>query len=312
MNIQILKRDGRKVNFDSTKITNAMRAAISEVQAEYSEGEIVKLTKLVIDKIESTNLAEISVEKIQDLVEHTLVENDHIKAYEAYRLYRITRTEIRESNTTLMKEFKDITFKDAEEVDSKRENANIDGNTAMGTMLQYGTTSSKKFAMDYILNEESKKAHAAGDIHIHDLDFGPIGTLTCCQIDIKELFKGGFSTGHGFVREPNDVVSYAALAAIAIQANQNDQHGGQSIPNLDYGIAPGVLKTYQRLYKDELETVLEARYDLSMEKIKELIKLLPALTTIEPSNEEIEMILKFLVEFLNDENFKVETTDIKE
>ena len=312
MNIQILKRDGRKVNFDSTKITNAMRAAISEVEAEYSEGEIVKLTKLVIDKIESTNLAEISVEKIQDLVEHTLVENDHIKAYEAYRLYRITRTEIRESNTTLMKEFKDITFKDAEEVDSKRENANIDGNTAMGTMLQYGTTSSKKFAMDYILNEESKKAHAAGDIHIHDLDFGPIGTLTCCQIDIKELFKGGFSTGHGFVREPNDVVSYAALAAIAIQANQNDQHGGQSIPNLDYGIAPGVLKTYQRLYKDELETVLEARYDLSMEKIKELIKLLPALTTIEPSNEEIEMILKFLVEFLNDENFKVETTDIKE
>lgn len=95
----------------------------------------------------------------------------------------------------------------------------------MGTMLQYGSTVSREFSKAYLMKRKFAEAHDNGDIHIHDMDFMPMGTTTCCQIDLGKLFKGGFSTGHGKIREPNDIMTYAALAAIAIQANQNEQHG---------------------------------------------------------------------------------------
>ena len=126
----------------------------------------------------------------------------------------------------------------------------------MGTMLKYGSESAKQFYEMFILNPAHSEAHRNGDIHIHDLDFLTL-TTTCCQIDIQKLFRGGFGTGHGFLREPNDIASYAALACIAIQSNQNDQHGGQSIPNFDYGMAEGVKKTYRRLYRQNLSRALE-------------------------------------------------------
>lgn len=115
----------------------------------------------------------------------------------------------------------------------------------MGTMLQYGSTVSKEFAKAYLMKPKFAEAHDNGDIHIHDLDFWPMGTTTCCQIDLKKLFKNGFSTGHGFLRPPKDIMSYTALAAIVIQSNQNDQHGGQAIPAFDYYMAPGVLLTFK-------------------------------------------------------------------
>ena len=117
--------------------------------------------------------------------------------------------------TSLMEIYKDLTFKDAKDNDIKRENANIDGDTAMGTMLKYGSEGAKQFNKLFVLRPEHAKAHEEGDIHIHDLDFLTL-TETCCQIDLIKLFKGGFCTGHGFLREPNDIASYSALAAIAI------------------------------------------------------------------------------------------------
>lgn len=156
-----------------------------------------------------------------------------------------------------MKAIEEITFEDAEDADIKRENANINGNTAMGTMLQYGSTVSKEFCKTHILKPEHSFAHDNGDIHIHDMDFLNMGTLTCCQIDVKKLFNGGFSTGHGFLREPQDIISYGALAAIAIQSNQNDQHGGQSIPFFDYGLAEGVYKTFKKFYIGNLAKALK-------------------------------------------------------
>ena len=138
----------------------------------------------------------------------------------------------------------------------KRDNANIDGNTAMGSMLQIGTAGAKAYNAAYLLTPEQAKAHREGDIHIHDFDFYSL-TTTCTQIDILRLFHGGFSTGHGFLREPKSIGSYAALAAIAIQSNQNDQHGGQSIPNFDYGMAEGVAKTFARAYAAKLAESME-------------------------------------------------------
>ena len=115
-------------------------------------------------------------------------------------------------------------------------------------MLQYGSTVSKEFCKTFVIKPEHAQAHDCGDIHIHDMDFLNMGTLTCCQINLDKLFDGGFSTGHGFLREPNSIMSYGALAAIAIQSNQNDQHGGQSIPFFDYSLAKGVYKTFRKSY----------------------------------------------------------------
>ncbi|MBQ9092058.1 MAG: anaerobic ribonucleoside triphosphate reductase, partial [Anaerotignum sp.] len=185
-----------------------------------------------------------------------LIDHGYVRTAKAYILYRAERTRVRNMNDRLMKTFEDITYKDATDSDIKRENANIDGNTAMGSMLKYGSEGAKHFYESYVLNPKHSEAHRNGDIHIHDLDFYTL-TTTCCQIDLLKLFKDGFSTGHGVLREPNDIASYASLACIAIQSNQNDQHGGQSIANFDYGLAPGVRKTYIKRYRSNLASLIE-------------------------------------------------------
>ena len=238
---RIRKRDGREVPFNIEKIAGAIfKAAQAVGGSDYDTA--LALACEVAEKIEeqSREAGRIpAVEDIQDMVEKVLMERGHARTAKEYILYRAERTKVREMNTKLMKVYEDLTFKSASENDLKRENANVDGDTAMGTMLKYGSEGAKQFYELYVLDPKHSEAHKAGDIHIHDLDFLTL-TTTCCQIDIIKLFKGGFSTGHGHLREPNDIQSYAALACIAFQANQNDQHGGQSIPNFDYGMALGV------------------------------------------------------------------------
>ncbi|TCO68822.1 anaerobic ribonucleoside triphosphate reductase [Marinisporobacter balticus] len=264
---KIKKRDGRIINFAPSKITAAIFKSAHEVakeegkEASYGVAESVTQEAVaLLNKKYVNNIP--TVEQVQDIVVKVLIETGHAKTSEAYILYRADRTRRRESKTRLMKTIHNITLKDAKESDTKRENANIDGNTAMGTMLQYGSAVSKEFCKTHMLKREHALAHDNGEIHIHDLDFFNMGTLTCAQIDILELFKGGFSTGHGFLREPQDITSYAALAAIAIQSNQNDQHGGQSIPFFDYGLAPGVKKTYRKIYQENLSKALTLHFDL--------------------------------------------------
>ena len=258
----VRKRDGRIINFNEDRITRAIFLAATNVAekenrrpdyrlAEELTQDVIKL----INRKHSNNIP--SVEDIQDAVVKVLIEKGHAKTSEEYILYRTERSRVRDSKTRLMKAIEEITFEDANDADIKRENANINGNTAMGTMLQYGSAVSKEFCKTHILKPEHSFAHDNGDIHIHDMDFLNMGTLTCCQIDIKKLFKGGFSTGHGFLREPNDIISYAALAAISIQSNQNDQHGGQSIPFLDYGLAEGVYKTFKTIYISNISKALK-------------------------------------------------------
>ncbi len=257
---KILKRDGREVPFNIEKIANAIFKASKSVGiADYEAAfQIAEEAVAYIEKeIKSINP---SVEQIQDVVEKILINNGKAEIAKAYIIYRAERTRLREMNTRLMKIYEDLTFKDAEDNDVKRENANIDGNTAMGTMLKYGSEGAKQFNNMFVLKQEYSSAHKAGDIHIHDLDFLTL-TTTCCQIDIEKLFKNGFSTGHGYLREPNDIQSYSALACIAIQSNQNDQHGGQSIPNFDYGIAQGVKKTYKKLYAKNLVNSIQLIFD---------------------------------------------------
>lgn len=256
----IIKRDGRSVPFDIEKISQAIYKAAQAIGG--NDYEAAKdLAVQVCDYLENTeHQTEPTVEHVQDTVEKVLIENGHARTAKEYILYRSERTRIREMNTKLMKIYEDLTFKPAEDNDIKRENANIDGDTAMGTMLKYGSEGAKQFYEMYILNPKHAKAHRNGDIHIHDLDFLTL-TTTCCQIDLIKLFDGGFCTGHGYLREPNDIASYSALACIAIQSNQNDQHGGQSIPNFDYGMAKGVAKTYRRIYRQNLARAIELLCD---------------------------------------------------
>ena len=243
----ITKRDGRVVEFDITKIEDAMTKAFTATRSGHG-ADVKALSQKVKDTLEEQGNTNPTVEQVQDVVEQVLMKAGHVRTAKAYILYRAERSRIRESNTRLMKVYEDITYSDAKDSDIKRENANVDGNTAMGSMLKYGSEGAKQFYEMFVLNPEHSRAHREGDIHIHDLDFYTL-TTTCCQINLAKLFKGGFCTGHGVLREPKDIATYAALACIAIQSNQNDQHGGQSAYKFDTDLAPGVAITDARRYR---------------------------------------------------------------
>ncbi|MDR1068707.1 MAG: anaerobic ribonucleoside triphosphate reductase [Clostridiales Family XIII bacterium] len=243
----IAKRDGRRVPYDIRKIEDAIGKAMA-AGGRHDAAENGELAAAVEARLaERFGGGAPDVETIQDMVESVLMDKGYPMVAKRYILYRADRSREREKNTRLMRILDELTFTDAAGSNIKRDNANIDGDTAMGIMLKYGSESAKDYYEKYILTKQQSEAHTSGDIHIHDFDFYTL-TTTCCQIDINKLFTGGFSTGHGHLREPNSIHSYAALACIAIQSNQNDQHGGQSIPNFDYGLAPGVRKTFKKLY----------------------------------------------------------------
>ena len=258
---KIKKRDGRIVEFDRDKIADAIFKAAQVLggrDKDMAEELAIEVEAYLCDKYADKVP---TVEEIQDAVEKVMIENGHARTAKEYILYRAERTRMRDMNTRLMHIYDDLTFQDAKDNDIKRENANIDGDTAMGTMLKFGSEGSKEYYKMCILKPSHSRAHEEGDIHIHDMDFLTL-TMTCCQIDLVKLLEGGFSTGHGHLREPQSIESYAALACIAIQSNQNDQHGGQSVPNFDYALAVGVRKTYKRAYWKNLAEILDFMYDI--------------------------------------------------
>ena len=293
---QIIKRDGRKVKFDVKKIASAIKKALKAANIKDNE-RAEALAKQVEDSFEPTYVP--TVEEIQDKVEEILIENGLVRTAKEYILYRAERTRIRESKTRLMKTLENLTYEDARDSDVKRENANIDGNTAMGTMLKYGSESAKQFYEMCVLNPRHSEMHKSGDIHIHDLDFLTL-TTTCTQIDLDKLFTGGFCTGHGFLREPNHIASYASLACIAIQSNQNDQHGGQSVPDFDYALAKGVAKTYVKNYSDNLAKALELMAGLENAKdaVKDVMSKISTERNLKPSLAGDDDYAKFEAEAL--------------
>jgi ribonucleoside-triphosphate reductase len=266
----ITKRNGDVVTFNPAKITDAIRKAnLESIDTTFSSQQVTDITKQVIARFNEIKTP--SVEQIQDVVEQVLIACNYASTAKAYILYRAEHAKIRQAKVDLMAIYNELTFKNAKDADIKRENANIDADTAMGTMLKYGSEGSKYFIDNYILPKDIAAAHINGDIHIHDKDFYML-TETCCQIDLIKLFHNGFSTGHGFLREPNDIRSYAALACIAIQANQNEMHGGQSVPNFDYAMAPGVAKTFQKQYIKSFAQYLAIITDMQVEDAELLAK----------------------------------------
>ena len=292
--LKVLKRNGRKlVDFDKTKIAIAIKKGFDSIsiddEVKYTDKDIQKVYKGVIKRIEKVAKEEdkIKIEEIQDLIEDELKKNGYEDVYESFSDYRERRNNSRklffdEKKThKFLKSIEGLGLKSANDEDAKRENANVDGDTAMGTMLQYGSTISKEFAKSYLMKSKFGEAHDDGDIHIHDMDFLAMGTTTCMQIELDRLFKNGFSTGHGFLRCPNDIMSYSALAAIAIQANQNDQHGGQSIPAFDYYMAPGVLKTFRKQFKQQIYDLLDYMDLTSFVNMDKVVAVIDKLNSID-------------------------------
>lgn len=271
----IKKRDGRVVRFNSEKIVEAISKAANTTD-EFGEKEANKLAEKVLDRAEKIIPEKIpNVEQLQDIVEEILLESKYKKTAKCYITYRQERNRIRSVKTSLMQVYKTIALAQAEEdSEVKRGNANVDGDTAMGKMLQFGAEGSKEFAKSFLMKPEHAHAHENGDIHVHDLDFWATGTLTCCQSDPLVLFEKGFNTGHGFLRTPNSINSYAALAAILLQANQNEQHGGQSIPNFDYAMAPGVAKTFRKSIISNIHKLVDftSKENIEVSQIKKAIE----------------------------------------
>ena len=287
----IRKRDGRLVPFELDKIAGAIYKAFQACSSKYELKTALEIAKIVEKNLEKKQSALPTVELVQDTVEEVLIEQGFVRVAKAYILYRANRTRERDMRSRLM-----ITFSESKNSDLKRENANVNADAPMGTMLKYGTEAAKQFNEMFVLKPKHARAHANGDIHIHDMDFLTL-TTTCCQIDIKRLFENGFSTGHGVLRSPNSISVYAALACIAIQSNQNDQHGGQAIPNFDYGMAPGVAKSYIKHFYHNLAKAISLLENMDGEKIATTIKNKLVLKPTLDNNEEFNTAIK--TELLN-------------
>ena len=287
-NLIVVKRSGQRVPFNGAKVAIAIKKGFDSVYEEYDEKQVNKVYEKVLHYIEKEykERKTIGVEEIQDIIEDQLKKNGYEDVYQSFSDYRERRAASREAfgvkqQHKFIKAIESLGLKSSKEENSKRENANVDGDGPMGTMLHFGSTVSKEFAKAYLMDTKYARAHDEGTIHIHDLDFWSMGTTTCNQIDLDKLFKKGFSTGHGHLRTPNDIMSYTALAAICIQANQNDQHGGQSIPLFDYYMAPGVLKTFKKQFKQMLADFLDLEEIKGLVDLDEILNIISNLESIE-------------------------------
>ena len=253
----VIKRDGKKVNFDGTKIAIAIKKGFDSVE-KYEEDDVNKIYNKVIEKIISKNAEKIKIEEIQDLIEEELKENGYEDVYTSFSTYRENRAQSREIFFDEKRKHKFL--KALEKLGLKtKENAEIvlDNKTAKQTMSAYGSTVSKEFATSYLIKKKFAENHENGDIYIHNLDFYPMGTTESCEIDLEKLFTDGFSTENSSIREPQNIFTYSVLSIIAVSGNQKDQEGEQGIPAFDYYMAPGVLRTFKKQFRQSIYDILE-------------------------------------------------------
>lgn len=258
--MQIVKRDGRKVEFDKQRIINAIEKAMKETEI----GIDSTLSNKIAINIKKSIKPEATVEEISDIVEKKLMASSRKDVAKKFIIYRNNRNEIRENKSVFMKMYDSIIKADNQ--DLMQENANVDGESPMGQMGKIGYESARIFATKKMTTPEIRKAIENNYIHPHDWDFMPTGTTTCTQIPLGKLLEKGFNTGHGYMRTPQSIGSATALAAIILQANQNQQHGGQAFPMFDYDLSLYVNKSYEKHIKDLQELPLNIS-DKEIEKI---------------------------------------------
>ena len=244
--IRIIKRDGKQENFSAANITNAIGKAFEETGIPQQREELDLITRQVVSHFSQPT---IGVEEIQDLVENELmkVQPEVAKKYIIYRQWRNTE---RDRKTHIKHIMDGIVAIDKNDVNLS--NANMSSHTPAGQMMTFASEITKDYTYKYLLPKKYAEAHQMGDIHIHDLDYYPTKTTTCIQYDLDDLFERGFHTKNGSIRTPQSIQSYATLATIIFQTNQNEQHGGQAIPAFDFFMAKGVLKSFQKIMATHL------------------------------------------------------------
>ncbi len=262
IDIIVVKRDGKKVEFNGAKIVIAIKKGFDSIKREnenskYTEKDIYKVYNIVIEEIKNKKEDRIKIEEIQDLIEATLKKEGYTDVYESFSSYRERRNQSRKVFFDEKKQHKFLKAVENLGLEPTEEDILSGRSTAMASMLMYGQTLSKEFSKSYLVKRKYVDLHESGEIYIHDLDYFPMGTTNCCHIDLNKLYEDGFSTGDGYFREPNSIMTYEILASISIQANQNDQHGPQSIPALDYYFAPGVIKTFKKHFRQTLHDFLD-------------------------------------------------------
>lgn len=282
--ICIIKRDGKRENFSPSKITNAIRKAFNATGIAHQEELIDEITQRVINHFENPT---IGVEEIQDLVETELmkVQPEVAKKYIIYRQWRNTE---RDRKTQIKHIMDGIVAIDKNDVNLS--NANMSSHTPAGQMMTFASEITKDYTYKYLLPKQYAEAHQLGDIHIHDLDYYPTKTTTCIQYDLDDLFERGFHTKNGSIRTPQSIQSYATLATIIFQTNQNEQHGGQAIPAFDFFMAKGVLKSFQKVVVSSISFYFDMKgMEVDEAKLQALVKLHVA--SIAPSEDEKKILL---------------------
>jgi len=298
--ISIIKRDGKTEPFSIDKIVRAITKAYRAGGISDEETVIGHIASEVAEAIDKT---EISVEEIQDMVERSLMRrNPYIaKKYIIYREWRTVERDKKSSMKAVMDGIVSI-----EKNDINLSNANMSSHTPAGQMMTFASEVTKDYASKYLVGVRYSRAHRDGDIHIHDLDYYPTKTTTCLQYDLDDLFSRGFVTKNGTVRSPQSIQSYATLATIIFQTNQNEQHGGQSIPAFDHFMAPGVRKSFIKhvVVNTLFMCDLEGLKMLPREEVKRIVE--QSVASIERSDAQIDA----LTEALKDAGIKTEREKI--
>ena len=243
----VLTRSGTAEPFDQKRIYNAVKSA---AKGSMKSADIQYIVNEVKDFFDDDD--EIQVEDIQTEVENALMHSRFPDVAREYVRYRQRHEMRRNASAELMEEYNDLLFTDPRDMDLKRDNANINTDAPMGIMLKLGTEGAKSYVYNYFMPEDVAKACKDGILHYHDADFSLI-TFNCLQTRLAKVLKGGFNTGHGFLREPNSIRAAAALTAISIQSSQNDLFGGQAINAFDYDLAPYVNKSFRKYLQQGLD-----------------------------------------------------------
>lgn len=285
--IIISKRDGTQEKFSIEKIKNAIAKAFRASNTPDTEREMYDIALAVASSISAGS---INVEQIQDLVEKELMKNNPIVA-KKYIIYREWRN-VERHKKTHMKHIMDGIVS-VEKNDTNLSNANMSAHTPAGQMMTFASEVTRDYAEKYLINPEYTLAHKKGDIHIHDLDYYPTKTTTCLQYNLEELFEKGFRTKNGSIRTPQSIQSYATLATIVFQTNQNEQHGGQSIPAFDFFMAKGVLKTFQKHLASNIELFARME-DVAIEEKALLSIIRKHIRSIEVNEAGLEVLQKEL------------------
>lgn len=256
----IVKRDGRIVGFNDQKIMAAIRKAMLHTE----KGEDERLIQQITDHISVHGKPQMSVEDIQDAVEMELMKSARKDVAQKYIAYRNQRSIARKAKTRDV--FLDIV--NIKNNDVTRENANMNADTPAGMMMKFASETTKPFVDDYLLSEQSREAVAHNLLHVHDKDYYPTKSLTCCQHPLDHILQHGFTAGHGSSRPAKRIETAAVLACISLECAQNEMHGGQAIPAFDFYLAPFVRSSYieevknlENLYGDNFEHLYQAEID---------------------------------------------------